>query len=73
MGDSSSYHIEIGVKAAKKAARFPGLGQLSNGETFKGTVQLSGFVISDAARIQAVHVTRGIEGVTGVKNDMRIK
>ena len=38
MGDSSSYHIEIGVKAAKKAARFPGLGQLSNGETFKGTV-----------------------------------
>jgi osmotically-inducible protein OsmY len=44
-----------------------------NVETFKGTVQLSGFVASDAARTQAVMVTRGIEGVTGVKNDMRIK
>jgi len=44
-----------------------------NVETFKGTVQLSGFVTSDAARVQAVQVTRGIEGVTGVKNDMRIK
>jgi hyperosmotically inducible protein len=44
-----------------------------NVETFKGTVQLSGFVSSDAARSQAIVVTRGIEGVTGVKNDMRIK
>ena len=44
-----------------------------NVETFKGTVQLSGFVTSDAARSQAVQVARRIEGVTGVKNDMRIK
>jgi len=44
-----------------------------NVETYKGTVQLSGFVSSDAARTQAIQVTRGIEGVTGVKNDMRIK
>jgi osmotically-inducible protein OsmY len=44
-----------------------------NVETFKGTVQLSGFVSSNAARSQAVVVTRGIEGVTGIKDDMRIK
>ncbi len=44
-----------------------------NVETYKGTVQLSGFVSSDAARSQAVRVTRSIEGVVGVKNDMRIK
>ena len=44
-----------------------------NVETYKGTVQLSGFVSSDAARSQAVQVTRGIEGVTGVRNDIRIK
>jgi len=44
-----------------------------NVETFKGTVQLSGFVSSDAARSHAVQVARRIEGVTGVKNDMRIK
>ena len=44
-----------------------------NVETFKGTVQLSGFVSSRAAMDQAVYVTRGIQGVTSVKNDMRIK
>lgn len=44
-----------------------------NVETFKGTVQLSGFVSSNAAMQQAVKVTRGIQGVTAVKNDMRIK
>ena len=44
-----------------------------NVETFKGTVQLSGFVSSNAAMNQAVLVTRGIKGVTSVKNDMRIK
>ena len=44
-----------------------------NVETFKGVVQLSGFVISQAAMNQAVYVTRNIKGVTDVKNDMRIK
>jgi osmotically-inducible protein OsmY len=44
-----------------------------NVETFKGAVQLSGFVSSNAAMQQAVKVTRGIQGVTSVKNDMRIK
>jgi hypothetical protein len=46
MGDNSSYHMQIGLKAAKKAARFPGLGQLSNGETFKGTVIIALFSFS---------------------------
>ena len=44
-----------------------------NVETYKGTVQLSGFVSSDTAMNQAVRVTRGIKGVTGIKNDMRLK
>lgn len=44
-----------------------------NVETFKGTVQLSGFVSSNAAMQQAVKVARSIQGVTSVKNDMRIK
>lgn len=44
-----------------------------NVETFKGTVQLSGFVSSQNAMNQAVRLTRGIKGVTGVRNDMRIK
>jgi len=44
-----------------------------NVETFKGQVQLSGFVSSDAAMRQAVKVAQGIQGVTAVRNDMRIK
>lgn len=44
-----------------------------NVETFKGTVQLSGFVSSSAAMQQAVKVARSVKGVTSVKNDMQIK
>ena len=44
-----------------------------NVETFKGRVQLSGFVSSDAAMSQAVHVAQGIKGVTSVQNDMRLR
>jgi hypothetical protein len=48
MGDNSNYYLQTGVKAAKKAACFPGLGQLSNGETFKGTVVIGLFSFSFA-------------------------
>ena len=44
-----------------------------NVETFKGTVQLSGFVGSRAEINKAIEVARGVKGVTSVKNDMRLK
>jgi osmotically-inducible protein OsmY len=44
-----------------------------NVETFKGVVQLSGFVSSQAASNRAVELARGVAGVRSVKNDMRIK
>ena len=44
-----------------------------NVETFKGTVQLSGFVSSQTSIDRAVLLTRGVGGVKSVKNDMRIK
>jgi osmotically-inducible protein OsmY len=44
-----------------------------NVETFKGVVQLSGFVSSTAAESTAVAVTRKVAGVKSVKNDMRLK
>ncbi len=44
-----------------------------NVETFKGVVQLSGFVSSQAAMNQAVEVARKVNGVKSVKNDMRLK
>jgi hypothetical protein len=44
-----------------------------NVETFKGVVQLSGFVRSAADIDTAIKVTRGVNGVKSVKNDMRLK
>lgn len=44
-----------------------------NVETFKGIVQLSGFVNSKADINKAVEVARSVKGVTSVKNDMRLK
>ena len=44
-----------------------------NVETFKGVVQLSGFVSSRAEIDKAVELARGVKGVTSVKNDMRVK
>jgi osmotically-inducible protein OsmY len=44
-----------------------------NVETFKGVVQLGGFVSSQASIDKAVEVARSVKGVTSVKNDMRLK
>jgi osmotically-inducible protein OsmY len=44
-----------------------------NVETFKGVVQLSGFVNSQADVNKAVEVAGKVKGVTSVKNDMRVK
>lgn len=44
-----------------------------NVETFKGVVQLSGFVNSQADINKAAEIARGVKGVTSVKNDMRLK
>ena len=44
-----------------------------NVETYKGVVQLSGFVRSRADIDKAVMVARGVKGATSVKNDMIVK
>ena len=44
-----------------------------NVETFKGVVQLSGFVSSKDAENKAVVVARAVAGVKSVKDDMRVK
>jgi BON domain len=44
-----------------------------NVETFRGEVQLSGFVNSRADINKAVEVARDVIGVQSVKNDMRLK
>jgi osmotically-inducible protein OsmY len=44
-----------------------------NVETFKGVVQLSGFVSSQASEKLAMDVARTVSGVKSVKDDMRVK
>jgi osmotically-inducible protein OsmY len=42
-------------------------------ETFKGTVQLSGFVDSRESAQRAVEIARGVQGVKSVKNDTVVR
>ena len=42
-------------------------------ETYKGTVQLSGFVASQKAVDKAGEIARSVKGVTSVKNDLVVK
>ena len=42
-------------------------------ETYKGTVQLSGFVNSEDAVRKAGEIARSVEGVTSVKNNLIVK
>lgn len=44
-----------------------------NVETFKGVVQLSGFVKAKASINKAGTVAKEVHGVIGVKNDLRLK
>jgi osmotically-inducible protein OsmY len=44
-----------------------------NVETFKGVVQLSGFVTARASIGKATELARQVKGVKSVKNDLRIK
>ena len=44
-----------------------------NVETYKGTVQLSGFVAQPDHIPKAVNLTRGVRGVKAVKNDILVK
>ncbi len=44
-----------------------------NVETFKGIVQLSGFVSTRGDVESAIRLARNVEGVKSVKNDMQLK
>ena len=44
-----------------------------NVETYKGDVQLSGFVSDPGDASKAVQIAKGVKGVASVKNDVRVK
>ena len=73
---TAQYVDDTAITAKVKAAIFNESTLKSaeiNVETFKGRVQLSGFVASQADINKAVTVAQGVGGVTSVKNDMRLK
>ncbi|SBT04121.1 Transport-associated protein [Candidatus Accumulibacter aalborgensis] len=73
---TGEYVDDTAITTKVKAAVFnePSLKSAEiNVETFKGVVQLSGFVSSQSAANKATEVARGVAGVKSVKNDMRVK
>ena len=73
---TGQYIDDTAITTSVKAAIFNEASLKSmeiNVETFKGRVQLSGFVRSQANIDRAVQVAQGINGVTSVGNDMRLK
>lgn len=44
-----------------------------NVDTFKGTVQLSGFVETDQARSRALQLARDTDGVKSVKDSLQVR
>ncbi|WP_028314559.1 BON domain-containing protein [Desulfatibacillum aliphaticivorans] len=75
--EGTGEYVDDSVITAKvKAAIFnePSLKLFEiNVETFKGVVQLSGFVSSRADIYKAVEVAQGVGGVKSVKNGMAVK
>jgi osmotically-inducible protein OsmY len=60
------------VKAALVADPVTKVHQI-NVETFKGTVQLSGFVESNEARSRALQLARDVDGVRNVKDALEVR
>jgi osmotically-inducible protein OsmY len=75
--EGTGEYIDDSVLTAKvKAGIFnePTLKSMEiNVETFKGVVQLSGFVAQPGDIAKAGTIARGVQGVTSVKNDLRVK
>ncbi|MBL8414979.1 MAG: BON domain-containing protein [Propionivibrio sp.] len=75
--ESTGEYVDDAVITSKVKAAVLGESSLKsaeiNVETYKGIVQLTGFVRSRADIDKAVAVARGVKGVTSVKNDMIVK
>jgi hypothetical protein len=75
--EGSGEYVDDSVITTKVKAQLlnePGLSSAQiNVETFKGKVQLSGFVKSQADIDRAIQITRQVVGVKSVKNDMRLR
>lgn len=75
--ESTGQYIDdttLTTKVKAELLKDPQVSGLSiNVETFKGTVQLSGFANNMAERRRAVELARAVKGVESVKDDIVIK
>jgi osmotically-inducible protein OsmY len=75
--ESAGEYVDDAAITAKVKAAVLGDASLKateiNVETYKGVVQLTGFVKSRTDIDKAVQVAKGVKGVTSVKNDMIVK
>ena len=73
---TGEYVDDAGITAKVKAAfvRDPAVSALDvKVETFKGMVQLSGFVNSQEEKSRAEQIARNVQGVQNVKNNISVK
>lgn len=73
---TGQYMDDTAITAKVKTAIFNDASLKSaeiNVETFKGVVQLSGFINSSADIQHAVQLAQSVSGVRSVRNDMRLK
>ena len=75
--ESTGEYVDDSTITAKVKAAILGDPDLKvlqiNVETFKGVVQLSGFVNSPQVVSRVVEVARGVSGVKSVKNNLLVK
>jgi hyperosmotically inducible protein len=75
--ESTGEYVDDSVITTKVKAAILNDGTLKsaeiNVETYKGVVQMSGFVSSSAHIDKAVVLARAVKGVKSVKNDMHVK
>ena len=75
--ESAGQYVDDTTITTKVKAAFVGDKTVSamaiNVETFKGTVQLSGFANNQTEINQAAALARSVTGVKAVKNDIRLK
>lgn len=75
--ESTGEYVDDSVITTKVKAALLGDRQVSgmsvNVETFKGAVQLSGFVDTEAERMEAERIAAGVSGVRSVSNNIIVK
>ncbi|MEM5383913.1 BON domain-containing protein [Paraburkholderia phymatum] len=74
VGETAPDDATLAIRVKQALAQDPGLRPLPiSVATYRGAVQLSGYVDSEAQIQKALAVTRGVSGVQSVGNDLHLR